>query len=118
MRGRPPKKQLPPNLERAADAFVSGAEHMPESPSTASAEEEGGEKGSPAPLGGLQPPAPSSYPWEAPHVRDDVVKGYALRLPEPLYLRMKWTAEQSGRSMNQLCRDAIEAELARHRSRT
>lgn len=52
-------------------------------------------------------------PWEAEHVREDVMKGYALRLPEPLYLRLKWVAEQTGRSINTVCREAVEAEVER-----
>ena len=47
-------------------------------------------------------------PWEAPYVREDVMKGYALRLPEPAYLKLKYVAEATGQSMNGLCREAIE----------
>ena len=53
-------------------------------------------------------------PWEAERVRDDVVKGYALRLPEPLYLKMKWVASERGQSMNELCRGAIEDVVEAH----
>ena len=55
----------------------------------------------------------SDYPWNAPYVREDVVKGYALRLPEPLYLKLKWVAGQTGQSVNALCREAVEAEVER-----
>lgn len=36
------------------------------------------------------------------------MKGYALRLPEPAYLKLKYVAEATGQSMNGLCREAIE----------
>lgn len=115
MQGRPPKKKpLDPARLRAAEAFVAGAEALPEanvpseahvrpgatpaSPSQGRERERGGE--------GVE------RPWEAPHVREDVVKGYALRLPEPLYLQLKWVAEETGRSINTVCREAIEREIA------
>ena len=94
---RPPKNKPPVDLDEAAVAFVSGAErssHSDVQPSVSGAD--------------------TPKPWEEPHVRADVMKGYALRLPEPLYLQLKWTAKQTGRSINQLCRDAIEAELTKH----
>lgn len=103
MKGRPPKRTLTPEQERAANAFVGGAE-------------EPGAGSGPA-----TPPRPArtthrggagkKRPWEADRVRDDVVKGYALRLPEPLYLKLKWVAERTGRSMNAVCREAVEAEV-------
>jgi predicted HicB family RNase H-like nuclease len=40
-------------------------------------------------------------------VRDDVSKSYPLRLPEPLYLQLKWVAAQRGMSVNALCKQAI-----------
>lgn len=54
---------------------------------------------------------PAVLPWEEDRVRADVVKGYALRLPEPLYLKLKYVAEQTGQSINTLCREAIEGEV-------
>ena len=120
MRGRPPTKTLTPDQERAASAFVEGAE----APGAGS-----GPARPPHPERAAPPPAArpvarpvarpagdgaGERPWEAAHVRDDVVKGYALRLPEPLYLRLKWVAERTGRSMNGVCRDAIEAEIERY----
>lgn len=50
---------------------------------------------------------PDRLPWHEPQVRDDVVKGYALRLPEPLYLKLKYVSKQTGISMNQLCNEAV-----------
>ena len=125
MRGRPPKKTLTPEQERAASAFVEAAEAptsgsgradtaaaspAPEpvatpEPLAADAEDASGER-----VPGHRRPSPDR-PWEDDRVRDDVVKGYALRLPEPLYLKLKWVAEQTGRSMNAVCRDAVETEV-------
>ena len=109
MKGRPPKKTMTPEQERAASAFVDGAEAPgPKAsgaappPATARAGR-GGQSTS-----GLSEEA---RPWEAAHVREDVVKGYALRLPEPLYLKLKWVAERTGRSMNAVCREAVEDEV-------
>lgn len=109
MRGRPPKKALSPDQERAALAFVDAAERL----------DSGSGRSAPAePAKVLPSAAPqrrpeSVLPWEADYVREDVVKGYALRLPEPLYLRLKWVAEQTGRSINTVCREAVEAEVER-----
>ena len=108
-------------------AFVDAAE----------APTSGSGRGGPAPAEPDRAPAPSApralaagvrepghrrvtgggRPWEGERVRDDVVKGYALRLPEPLYLKLKWVAEQTGRSMNAVCRDAIETEVEAFLSR-
>lgn len=101
MKGRPPRKPLSADQERAAATFIEAAE-APAAP--------------PAPAPKTVAPTPSRpehepLPWEAPYVRDDVVKGYALRLPEPLYLKLKYVADRTGRSMNQVCRDAIESTV-------
>lgn len=124
MRGRPPKKAMSPEQERAALAFVDAAER-PDSGSGRSAPAEEAQPAAPAsaapgpqaapvrrsqPSGGVQA---GEMPWEADYVREDVMKGYALRLPEPLYLRLKWVAEQTGRSINTVCREAVEVEVER-----
>ena len=123
MRGRPPKKTLTPEQERAASAFVGAAE-APTSGSGRAGADAPGAPQPPAPLAagdetasaeaarvpGHRRPGPER-PWQDDRVRADVVKGYALRLPEPLYLKLKWVAEQTGRSMNAVCRDAVETEV-------
>ena len=111
---------MTPEQERAASAFVNAAEA-----SDAAVGVPGG--GAETSAGRVAPSRPGHggpektglpttggtrrWPWEAAHVRDDVVKGYALRLPEPLYLKLKWVAERTGRSMNTVCREAVEAEI-------
>ena len=128
MRGRPPKKALTPEQERAASAFVGGAEaptsgsgRGPEADSAASqtvasqtAPEASPSKPKPARASRPVGEGEAERPWEAAFVREDVVKGYALRLPEPLYLKMKWVASERGQSMNELCREAIEGVVEDH----
>lgn len=115
MRGRPPKKALSLDQERAALAFVDAAEQ----PDSGSGRSVAAAASPAAPRGAVLASrrrgtdSASGFPWEAEHVREDVTKGYALRLPEPLYLRLKWVAEQTGRSINAVCREAIEAEVER-----
>jgi hypothetical protein len=135
MRGRPPKKDLSPEQAHAADAFIRGAEAdaAPDPPAAPDAPRAAREDDAPRPVaeesrtrrrrraearrarqaaGG----ATERFPWEAPRVREDVTKGYALRLPEPLYLKLKYVSKQTGTSMNQLCNEAVarlvEEELA------
>lgn len=99
MRGRPPKRRFTAKQKRAADAFIEAAE-----PSRG--EQPEGDDPPAEPTASEEPS--QTYPWQEPHVREDVKKGYALRLPEPLYLKLKYVSEETGRSMNELCNDAIE----------
>jgi hypothetical protein len=62
-------------------------------------------------------PAPQGFPWEHPRVRDDVLKIYNLRLPEPYLLKLKFIADNTPGSMHRFCLDAllpaIDAEVER-----
>ena len=55
------------------------------------------------------------YPWEAPGVRDDVIKIYNLRLPEPYLLKLKYISEHTPESMQKFCIEvllpAIDAKI-------
>lgn len=55
-------------------------------------------------------------PWQDPKVRDDVLKVYNLRLPEPYLLKLKYIAEHTSGSMHSFCLDAllpaIDAKIA------
>lgn len=57
------------------------------------------------------------YPWEAPGVREDVMKSFPLRMTEPVYLKLKFIAENSQYSMNSFVLEkisaAIEEEIAK-----
>lgn len=49
------------------------------------------------------------YPWQDSNVRPDVTKVFNLRLPEDVYLKLKYLSEkQRRRSMQSICMDAIE----------
>ena len=56
-----------------------------------------------------------SYPWEDAKVREDVLKLYNLRLPEPYLLKLKYIAENTPASMQKFCLDtllpAIDAKI-------
>jgi hypothetical protein len=43
------------------------------------------------------------FQWEETWVREDVLKVYNLRLPEPYLLKLKYIAEHSPESMQQFC---------------
>ena len=57
------------------------------------------------------------YPWEEPHIREDVKKNLPIRLPEPLYMKLKYIAEHTPYSMNSFIlkrlTEEIEQEVAR-----
>ena len=48
-----------------------------------------------------------SYSWEDATVREDVLKVYNLRLPEPYLLKLKYIAENTPDSMQQFCLRAL-----------
>ncbi len=58
-----------------------------------------------------------TYPWEEPHIREDVKKTLPLRISEPLYLKLKYIAERTPYSMNSFIleklTEEIEEEVAR-----
>ena len=57
----------------------------------------------------------SPFPWDQPGVRDDVLKVYNVRLPEPYLLKLKYIAEHTPDSMHKFCIDvllpAIDAKI-------
>lgn len=58
-------------------------------------------------------PAPSvestEYPWDEPHVNEKFLQPVSLRVPQPLYLKLKWLAENTPKtSMHRICIDSIE----------
>lgn len=68
---------------------------------------EGAEEG-PSPTPSSKPaPDEERYPWEEPDVSEDTIKTYLLRLPEPYLLKLRFIREQTGRSMQHVCLDAI-----------
>lgn len=77
-----PNRDMTENQKQAAEEFISGADRSA-----------GSEK--------------KVLPWEKEKVREDVKQTYPLRLPEPLHLKLKFLAEETGRSMNELCNEAV-----------
>lgn len=63
------------------------------------------------------PSATEAHPWQHPRVRDDVLKVYNLRLPEPYLLKLRYIAGNTPGSMQRFCLDtllpAIDAEIER-----
>ena len=51
------------------------------------------------------------YPWDEPHVREDVMKSLPLRLSEPLYLKLKYIASRTPYSMNSFILERITEEI-------
>lgn len=127
MRGRPPRRELTEEQARAAQAFVSSAEEStkliedaeensaPRHPDGRGEQDdrdrgEGGGRNLEKNLAGEATPyLEKKYPWQQDYVREDVTKGYALRLPEPLYLKLKYVSKQTRISMNELINGAVES---------
>ena len=51
------------------------------------------------------------YPWEEPHIREDVKKNLPLRIPEPLYMKLKYIAERTPYSMNSFILEKLTGEI-------
>ncbi len=112
MRSRPPKR-LTPEKEEAAAAFIEAAEVSPE------AEAEEKDKAAQEmsrqqmePRRNKEKPKQQKkkkvYPWQEPHIREDVNQAFSIRLPEPLYLKLKYISDQTGRSMNHMLKTLAE----------
>ncbi|MEI7996351.1 MAG: hypothetical protein WCH01_15750 [Methylococcaceae bacterium] len=89
------KSRLPGKKSSDIEAFISGAEDK----TTKKAIVEG----------------ITSYPWDEPGVRKDVVKVYNLRLPEAYLLKLKYIADNTPDSMHKFClnvlQDAIDGKI-------
>jgi len=51
------------------------------------------------------------YPWEEPRVREDVKKNLPIRLPEPLYMKLKYIADHTPYSMNSFILEKLTEEI-------
>lgn len=51
------------------------------------------------------------YPWENPRIREDVKKNLPLRLPEPLYMKLKYIADHTPYSMNSFILEKLSEEI-------
>ena len=107
MRSRPPKK-LDPEKRKAAAAFIDAAEQ-----DEREANGQKGEEGEQVKASRRAPNREAAeesklYPWQEPHVREDVNQAFSLRLPEPLYLKLKYISTETGRSMNHMLTTLVE----------
>jgi len=102
---RRPNRELTEEQEQAADDFISGASEPPPSTSPSDDQSNRRQAGQKEQSGSGR--RETTYPWEEPHVREDVKQTYPLRLPEPLHLKLKFLSEKTGKSMNELCNEAV-----------
>jgi len=86
----------PTGLTNDMDAFIEGAEKRTEQP--------------------VPSETSQALPWNAPGIREDMVKTFNIRLPEPYHLKLTYIAEHTPHSMHNFCLDilkgAIDAEIA------
>lgn len=73
--------------DAALDAFAAGA--LPKEP----------------------PPAEHIYTWEEPYVREDVMKQVLLKMPEPLYLKLKHVTSYTPYNMTSFILEKIAPEI-------
>ena len=60
----------------------------------------------------ISPPEDEILPWEGPGVREDVVKQYNLRLPEPDLLKLRYVVEkQRAKSINSYILNVLLPQL-------
>lgn len=66
-----------------------------------------------------QPKASSdgSYPWEGAYVRDDVMKQILLKMPEPLYLKLKHITNYTPYNMTSFILERIAPEIEKEIAR-
>jgi len=88
MKSRPPEKKT-----AEIEEFISGAEKKAEEGGAATMQE------------------PEDFPWEAPGIRDDVLKGYNVRFPEPYMMKLRYIAENTPDSMNKFCVDVLKKAI-------
>jgi len=51
------------------------------------------------------------YPWEDPYVREDVMKQVLLKMPEPLYLKLRHIANYTPYNMTSFILERIAPEI-------
>ncbi|MGZ8187827.1 MAG: hypothetical protein ACXWTP_00200 [Methylosarcina sp.] len=87
LKSRPPGKP-----KQDLDDFLSGAESDRKNKSTTKQPQE-------------------SHPWDEPGIRDDVMKLFNLRMPEPYLLKLKYIAEHTPDSMQKFCWHAVQEAI-------
>jgi len=56
-------------------------------------------------------PHRADEPWNAPGVREDILKPFNLRFPEPYMIKLKYIAKHSPVSMQRFCMDILLPEI-------
>lgn len=87
----------PKDKDAALDAFAAGA-------------------GQPA-VPSAPAPAETIYPWEEPYVREDVMKQVLLKMPEPLYLKLKHITNYTPYNMTSFILEKIAPEIEKEIAR-
>lgn len=89
-----PLRGVPGRSERFTDleAFAAGASRSPELGETV-------------------------YPWQEPYMREDVVKQLLLKMPEPLYLKLKYISSYSPYTMTSFILEKLAPEVERELAR-
>jgi hypothetical protein len=91
LRGTP----APKDKDAALDVFAAGA-GQPAAPSA---------------------PAETVYPWEEPYVREDVMKQVLLKMPEPLYLKLKHITNYTPYNMTSFILERLAPEIEKEIAR-
>lgn len=58
-----------------------------------------------------------NYPWQEPYVRDDVMKQILLKIPEPLYLKLKHITNYTPYNMTSFILERIAPEIEKEIAR-
>ncbi|MEA1933146.1 MAG: hypothetical protein U9N60_01735 [Thermodesulfobacteriota bacterium] len=61
--------------------------------------------------------AETVYPWEDPYVREDVMKQVLLKMPEPLYLKLKHITNYTPYNMTSFILEKITPEIEKEIAR-
>lgn len=80
--------------DEALDAFAAGAIHQES-----------------------ERPAEQCYAWEEPYVREDVMKQVLLKMPEPLYLKLKHITSYTPYNMTSFILEKIAPEIEKEIAR-
>ena len=86
------------NKDAALDAFAAGAVQ-------------------PASINATKAATETVYPWEDPYVRADVMKQVLLKMPEPLYLKLKHITNYTPYNMTSFIIEKITPEIEKEIAR-
>jgi len=64
-----------------------------------------------------KPDEATTYPWEEPYVREDMMKQVLLKMPEPLYLKLKHITSYTPYNMTSFILEKIAPEIEKEITR-